>query len=66
MLIVSDKEMQNKEDLPANATVDVVTSGKASEIDDWETIKDNDIMQQQSAILAEEAEKIQYVGDKVW
>lgn len=64
MQLIASKEMQNKEELPANATAEELTSGKASEVDDWESIKDNDIMQQQSAILAEEAEKIQYVGDK--
>lgn len=65
MQLIANKEMHNKEELPDNATVEAVTTGKASDVDDWEAIKDNDIMQQQSAILAEEAEKIQYVGDKV-
>lgn len=65
MQLIANKEMQNKEELPDNASVETVTSGKASDVDYWETIKDNDIMQQQSAILAVEAEKIQYVGDKV-
>lgn len=33
-------------------------------VDDWANFKDDDIMQQQYAIKAEEAEKIPYVGNK--
>lgn len=56
--------MQNQEELPVDAKFESMTSGKASEVDDWENIKDNDIMQQQSAIRAEEAGKFPFVGDK--
>lgn len=35
-----------------------------SEENDWSNYRDSDIMQQQSAIQAEEAEKIPFVGDK--
>lgn len=41
-----------------------VESVKASEINDWESFQDNDIMQQQSAIWADEAKKFPFVGDK--
>lgn len=34
------------------------------QVNDWENYKDDDIMQQQSAIRAEEAVKIPFVGDK--
>ncbi|CAK9177400.1 unnamed protein product [Ilex paraguariensis] len=54
-------EMHKQEGLLTDAEM---TSVQASEVDDWTNFRDNDIMQQQSAILAEEAEKIPFVGDK--
>lgn len=41
------------------------TSFLGSEFDNWEHFGDDDIMHQQSAIRAEEAEKTPFVGDKV-
>lgn len=58
---IAKREMQNQDELPMDAEIE---SLKASEVDDWENIKDNDIMQQQSAIWAEEAKKFPFVGDK--
>ncbi|GMH15077.1 hypothetical protein Nepgr_016918 [Nepenthes gracilis] len=40
------------------------TSVPKSDADNWENFRDEDTMQQQSAILAEEAEKIPFIGDK--
>lgn len=40
------------------------TSLPASEINDWSNYRDDEVMQQQSAIQAEEAGKITFVGDK--
>ncbi|KAK2996598.1 hypothetical protein RJ639_045508, partial [Escallonia herrerae] len=59
------KEMQNQEELPLDAEMESMTSVKVSEADNWANIKDDDIMQQQSAIWAKEAEKLPFVGDKV-
>lgn len=39
--------------------------GASCEFDDWSNIGDDDIMQQQSDIKAEEAQKIAFVADKV-
>lgn len=55
--------MQNHEDLSDGKT-ESMTSNPASEIDDWANFRDDDIMQQQTAIRAEEAEKIPFIGDK--
>ncbi|KAL6580077.1 ubiquitin-specific protease otu1 [Orobanche minor] len=41
-----------------------ITSAQTSETDDWATFRDDDIMQQQSAILSEEAGKMPFIGDK--
>uniref|UniRef100_A0A5B7B2E5 Ubiquitin thioesterase n=1 Tax=Davidia involucrata TaxID=16924 RepID=A0A5B7B2E5_DAVIN len=54
--------MQNQEGLPADAEME--SSIQASKVDDWANFRDDDIMQQQSAIQAVEAEKIPFVGDK--
>uniref|UniRef100_A0A5B7B1J2 Ubiquitin thioesterase n=1 Tax=Davidia involucrata TaxID=16924 RepID=A0A5B7B1J2_DAVIN len=54
--------MQNQDGLLADAETE--SSIQAPEVDDWANFRDNDIMQQQSAIQAEEAEKIPFVGDK--
>lgn len=56
--------MQNQEGHAVDADTVTLTSIQTSDIDDWENFKDDDIMQQQSAIQAEEAEKIPFVGDK--
>ncbi|KAK2997544.1 hypothetical protein RJ639_024717 [Escallonia herrerae] len=56
--------MQNQEELPLDAEVESMTSVKVSEADNWANFKDDDIMQQQSAIWAKEAEKLPFVGDK--
>ncbi|XP_027153135.1 ubiquitin thioesterase otubain-like [Coffea eugenioides] len=56
--------MQNLKAHDGDAETEKVSSTQASEIDDWANFKDDDIMQQQFAIQAEEAEKIPFVGDK--
>lgn len=52
--------MQNNEELLADGKSETLPS----EIDDWANFRDDDIMQQQTAIQAEEAEKIPFVRDK--
>lgn len=39
--------------------------GKPSEVEDWSNFEDDDIMQQKSAIMADGADKIPFVGEKV-
>lgn len=39
--------------------------GASCEFDDWSNFEDEDIMQQQSDIKAEEAQKVPFVADKV-
>ncbi|XP_042498657.1 OVARIAN TUMOR DOMAIN-containing deubiquitinating enzyme 1-like [Macadamia integrifolia] len=56
--------MQPQEDLVLDADMDCVTSNPAKSADDWANFRDDDIMHQQNAIFAEEAEKIPFVGDK--
>lgn len=56
--------MQNQDGLLADAEVEGISSTQASNVDDWENFRDDAIMQQQSSIWAEEAEKIPFVGDK--
>lgn len=56
--------MQNQEGLQADGEVESATSVPATEFGEWSNFADNDIMHQQSAIQAEEAEKIPYVADK--
>ncbi|KAK9108614.1 hypothetical protein Syun_024625 [Stephania yunnanensis] len=56
--------MQNPEQQVAEDEQDTADSNRLPTIDDWANIKDCDIMQQQSAIQAEEAHKLPYVGDK--
>ncbi|GMP92769.1 hypothetical protein CsSME_00042857 [Camellia sinensis var. sinensis] len=41
-----------------------ITPIQGSDVEDWANFRDDDIMQQQSAIQAVEAEKIPLVGDK--
>ena len=48
------KKMQNQE-----------KCGASCEFDDWSNFEDEDIMQQQSDIKAEEAQKVPFVADKV-
>lgn len=52
--------MQNQEGLLADVEIESVTPGG----DDWASFRDDDIMQQQSAIHAEEAVKMPFVGNK--
>ncbi|XP_010250517.1 PREDICTED: ubiquitin thioesterase otubain-like isoform X1 [Nelumbo nucifera] len=56
--------MQPQEELVADKELDSATSDPLLSIDDWENFRDDDIMQQQTAIRAEEAEKMPFVGDK--
>ncbi|KAF8390744.1 hypothetical protein HHK36_025271 [Tetracentron sinense] len=56
--------MQSKEELVADGEMECVSSNPALAVDDWANFRDNDIMQQQTAIQAEEAEKMPFVGDK--
>ncbi|CAL5363739.1 unnamed protein product [Camellia sinensis] len=56
--------MQNQEGLQADAEMASITPIRATEVEDWANFRDDDIMQQQSAIRAVEAEKIPLVGDK--
>ena len=58
--------MQNQEELLADGEMEGKTPIQASNDDDWANFRDDDIMQQQSAIQAVEAEKIPFVGDKAW
>lgn len=58
------KDMQDQEGDVVDAEKETLTSVQTSEIDDWKKYKDDDIMQQHSAIQAEEAVKIPFVGDK--
>lgn len=55
--------MQNREVPVADDEVESAASVLASEFG-WSSFVDDDIMQQQSAIRKEEAEKIPFVGDK--
>ncbi|XWS54086.1 hypothetical protein CRYUN_Cryun10bG0058700 [Craigia yunnanensis] len=56
--------MQNQEGAIADGEKESAVSIPISEFDDWANFADDDIMQQQSAIHAEEAKKIPFVGDK--
>lgn len=56
--------MQNQDGQVVKSETETKTSIQTSEIDDWANFRDDDIMQQQSAIQAEEAGKIPFVGDK--
>lgn len=56
--------MQNKDGPPVTSEPETITSIYPSEADDWENFRDDDIMLQHSAIQAEEAVKIPFVGDK--
>nr|KJB31599.1 hypothetical protein B456_005G197000 [Gossypium raimondii] len=56
--------MQNQDGAVADREKESAVSIPISEVDDWANFADDDIMQQQSAIHAEEAKKIPFVGDK--
>lgn len=56
--------MQNLDGHRVESETETVTSIQTPEVDDWENFRDDDIMQQQSAIQAEEGGKIPFVGDK--
>ncbi|XP_022764141.1 ubiquitin thioesterase otubain-like isoform X4 [Durio zibethinus] len=56
--------MQNQEGPIADKEMETSVSIPISEFDDWANFADDDIMQQQSAIHAEEAKKIPFVGNK--
>lgn len=51
--------MQNQEG-------ELVDGQKASEFEDWSSFGDDDIMKQHSAIRSAEADKIPFLGDKVF
>lgn len=61
--------MQNQEGLQVQVDGEVESGPAPSvatpEVDEWPSFGDQDIMQQHSAIRAEEAEKIPFLGDKV-
>ncbi|XP_068659139.1 OVARIAN TUMOR DOMAIN-containing deubiquitinating enzyme 1 [Aristolochia californica] len=55
--------MQSEEEMHSSPEViDAVSSSAV--VEDWARFRDDDIMQQQTAIKAEEAEKMPFVGDK--
>ncbi|KAL0004721.1 hypothetical protein SO802_012282 [Lithocarpus litseifolius] len=56
--------MQNKDGPQADGELEAATSNPTPDFDDWAKFADDDIMQQQTAIRAEEAEKTPFVGDK--
>ncbi|XP_050276067.1 OVARIAN TUMOR DOMAIN-containing deubiquitinating enzyme 1 [Quercus robur] len=56
--------MQNKDGPRADGESEAATSNPTPDFDDWAKFGDDDIMQQQTAIRAEEAEKTPFVGDK--
>ncbi|KAJ7957482.1 Ubiquitin thioesterase [Quillaja saponaria] len=56
--------MQNQEALMEDGEMESAMSIPTLECDDWAKFGDDDIMQQQSAIQAEEAKKVLFVGDK--
>ncbi|KAL1550517.1 ubiquitinyl hydrolase 1 [Salvia divinorum] len=56
--------MQNLGGQPAEPETETKISLQTSEINDWTNYRDDEVMQQHSAIQAEEAGKIPFVGDK--
>jgi hypothetical protein len=64
-LICAKETMQNQEGPQPDGETEAATSIPTSELDDWANFGDDDIMHQQTAIRAEEAEKTLFVGDKV-
>ncbi|XP_041012676.1 OVARIAN TUMOR DOMAIN-containing deubiquitinating enzyme 1 [Juglans microcarpa x Juglans regia] len=56
--------MQNQEGPKTDGELEAAASTPTPEFDDWPNFGDDDIMQQQSAIRAEEADKTPFVGDK--
>ncbi|MED6162668.1 hypothetical protein PIB30_072728, partial [Stylosanthes scabra] len=57
--LVQEVKMQNKE-----AVLEDGQAAHATETHDWDNFVDDDIMQQKSAIHAEEAKKVPFLGDK--
>lgn len=57
-------EEHNVDDNAMDAQKEKSSTNQISEDNDWENYRDSDIMQQHSAIQAQEAEKIPFVGDK--
>lgn len=57
-------EEHNVDDNAMDAQKEKSPTNQISEDNDWENYRDSDIMQQHSAIQAQEAEKIPFVGDK--
>ncbi|KAK7302672.1 hypothetical protein RJT34_13565 [Clitoria ternatea] len=55
--------MQNKEAVLEDGEIGSATATEPG-FDEWDNFGDEDIMQQQSAIQAEEAKKVPFVGDK--
>ncbi|CAN6551047.1 unnamed protein product [Malus baccata var. baccata] len=56
--------MQNHDGVQVDGEVESAASVATPEFDEWANFGDQDIMQQHSAIRAEEAEKIPFLGDK--
>ncbi|XP_042048688.1 OVARIAN TUMOR DOMAIN-containing deubiquitinating enzyme 1-like [Salvia splendens] len=56
--------MQNPDGQAAEPETETKISLQTSEINDWTNYRDDEVMQQHSAIQAEEAGKIPFVGDK--
>lgn len=56
--------MQNQDGQGAEPENETITSMPTPEINDWANYRDDEVMQQHSAIQAEEAGKIPFVGDK--
>lgn len=61
---LQQETMQNKDGPRADGELEAATSNPTPDFDDWAKFGDDDIMQQQTAIRAEEAEKTPFVGDK--
>ncbi|KAM1191367.1 hypothetical protein PS2_011665 [Malus domestica] len=56
--------MQNHDGVQVDGEVESAASVATPDFDEWANFGDQDIMQQHSAIRAEEAEKIPFLGDK--
>lgn len=56
--------MQNQDGTVVESKTETITPALVSEVENCGNSRDDDIMQQKSAIQAEEAAKIPFVGDK--
>lgn len=56
--------MENEGGLQADGELEAKAAIPVPEVYAWENVRDDDIMQQQSAIRAVEAEKVPFIGDK--